>query len=69
MAVYTDISDEECRKMLAGNAANLYGFDLDKLAPLAAQYGLSYDEMHSAPGGDDPRVQKLIGDDMDTDAL
>ena len=27
------------RSVLAGNAAELYGFDLDALAPLAAQYG------------------------------
>jgi hypothetical protein len=25
--------------MLGGNAARIYGFDLDALAPIAAQYG------------------------------
>jgi predicted TIM-barrel fold metal-dependent hydrolase len=31
--------EAEMRAVLAGNAAKLYGFDLDKLAPLAAQHG------------------------------
>jgi predicted TIM-barrel fold metal-dependent hydrolase len=31
--------EAEMRQILAGNAASLYGFDLDALAPLAAKYG------------------------------
>ena len=31
--------------MLAGNAAKLYDFDLDALAPLAEQYGPTVDEL------------------------
>ena len=33
------------RKMLAGNAAELYGFDLDALAPLAEKVGPTVDEI------------------------
>jgi predicted TIM-barrel fold metal-dependent hydrolase len=34
-----DMPVEDCRAMLAGNAAKLYGFDLDALAPIAAAIG------------------------------
>ena len=37
--VWHDIDPTVLRKVLAGNAADLYGFDLDALAPLAEQYG------------------------------
>jgi len=36
---YAGIDPAEVEAMLAGNAARVYGFDLDQLAPLAAQYG------------------------------
>lgn len=35
----------ELRKILAGNTAELYGFDLDALAPLAARVGPTIDEI------------------------
>ena len=37
--LFHDTEEAELRKILAGNAANLYGFDLDALAPYAAEYG------------------------------
>ena len=37
--------DDVMRKILAGNAAELYGFDLDALAPLAAEVGPTVDEL------------------------
>ena len=37
--VFHAVPEAEMRKILAENAAKLYGFDLDKLAPLAAQHG------------------------------
>jgi predicted TIM-barrel fold metal-dependent hydrolase len=42
------IPHDETRKMLADNAAALYGFDLDKLAPLAAEVGPLVEDVHRA---------------------
>jgi len=36
---FHEYSDTDLRKVLSENVAGLYGFDLDKLAPLAAQHG------------------------------
>ncbi|HEY8527917.1 MAG TPA: amidohydrolase family protein [Acidimicrobiales bacterium] len=36
---------EEMRRILAGNAAALYGFDLDRLAPYAEQHGPTVEEL------------------------
>jgi predicted TIM-barrel fold metal-dependent hydrolase len=46
---FHDVPHDETRQMLAGNAAALYGFDLDALAPLAAEHGPRVDEIHAAP--------------------
>ncbi len=43
--VFHDVGEQELRQLLAGNAARLYDFDLDALAPLAAQYGPTVDEI------------------------
>jgi predicted TIM-barrel fold metal-dependent hydrolase len=45
--VFRDVDHDDVRKMLSGNAAALYGFDLDKLAPLAARYGPTVAEVHA----------------------
>jgi predicted TIM-barrel fold metal-dependent hydrolase len=37
--VFSDWSEADLRKVLGGNAAEVYGFDLDALAPLAEQVG------------------------------
>ena len=37
--MFHEVGEEELRDVLAGNAAKLYDFDLDALAPLAEQYG------------------------------
>jgi len=42
---YSDLPEEEVRAMVGGNAARLYGFDLDVLTPLAAQFGPSPTEV------------------------
>jgi len=44
-AVFHDVPEAEMRKVLAGNVAKLYDFDLDALAPLAEQYGPTVDEL------------------------
>jgi predicted TIM-barrel fold metal-dependent hydrolase len=37
--VFGGFGEAELRRILAGNAAKVYGFDLDALAPLAAEWG------------------------------
>jgi predicted TIM-barrel fold metal-dependent hydrolase len=44
-ALFHDTEPAELRRLLAGNAAELYGFDLDALAPLAAEFGPTVDEI------------------------
>ncbi|MCB1026261.1 MAG: amidohydrolase family protein, partial [Microthrixaceae bacterium] len=36
---FHDVPEHEVRAMVGGNAARVYGFDLDALAPLAARFG------------------------------
>lgn len=43
--VFHDVPEAELRDILAGNAAKLYDFDLDALAPLAAEWGPTVDEI------------------------
>jgi predicted TIM-barrel fold metal-dependent hydrolase len=44
--LFHDTDVAEMRAILAGNAAELYDFDLDKLAPLAAKVGPTVAELH-----------------------
>jgi hypothetical protein len=46
-----DRTEDECRKILAGNAGRLYRFDLDALAPVAAKIGPTVAEV-ATPLGD-----------------
>ena len=43
--VMHDLDEPTKRAILGENAAKLYGFDLDALAPLAAQYGPTVEEL------------------------
>lgn len=45
-----DQPESRCRKILAGNAGRVYGFDLDALAPIAAKIGPSVAETHTPLG-------------------
>ena len=38
---FAGVPEADVRAMVGGNAARLYGFDLDALAPLAASFGPS----------------------------
>jgi predicted TIM-barrel fold metal-dependent hydrolase len=49
-----DVPVEECREILGGNAARLYGFDLDALAPIAAKIGPRVDEVAT------PLTERLV---------
>jgi predicted TIM-barrel fold metal-dependent hydrolase len=46
-ALFADVPDNECRRMLAFNAADLYGFDLEGLLPVAQRIGPSPEELHT----------------------
>ena len=43
--VFHDVPEAELRLLLGGNAATLYDFDLDALAPLAEQHGPTVEEL------------------------
>ena len=43
--IFHDVDEPTMRKILAENCANLYGFDLDKLAPIAAEHGPTVEEL------------------------
>jgi hypothetical protein len=43
--IFSSAPETEMRKILAGNAAEVYGFDLDKLAPLASKVGPTVGEI------------------------
>src|SRR4029079_3266518 len=68
-ARFHDAPEAELRQILAGNAANLYDFDLAKLAPLAAKVGPTVAEVatliEEIP---DRRLDRLSGD-MDSRAI
>ena len=49
---FSDWSTADMRAVLGANAAELYGFDLDRLAPLAAAHGPSVEQVATPPGGD-----------------
>ena len=44
-ALFHDMEPVELQKLLAGNAAALYNFDLDALAPLAEKFGPTVEEL------------------------
>ncbi|TVR27705.1 MAG: amidohydrolase [Ilumatobacter sp.] len=43
--VFPGVAPDELARLLSGNAADLYGFDLDKLAPYTAAVGPSVEEL------------------------
>ena len=43
--VFSDWSEDDMRKILAENVAQLYDFDLPALRPLAEQFGPTVDEL------------------------
>ena len=50
---FNDLPQEETRKMLGLNAADLYSFDLEKLAPLVDKIGIRPEEVEGKPLSDD----------------
>jgi len=68
-ARFHDVPEEELRKMLAGNAAKLYDFDLDALAPLAATIGPGVDEVATPIDSVPDKQLERLSADMDTRAI
>lgn len=68
-ARFSNVPETEMRAILAGNAAKLYNFDLDALAPLAARIGPSVDQV-ATPIDHVPEKQlERLSGDMDTSAI
>lgn len=49
-----DVPVEDCRAMLAGTAASVYGFDVEALTPIAARIGPLVSEVHTPLTGPPP---------------
>lgn len=56
-----DRSEDDCRKILSDNAAALYRFDLDALAPIAAEIGPTVAEVHTPLGDTGYRAPAAFG--------
>jgi hypothetical protein len=56
---FADVPTDEVAAMVGGNAARVYGFDLDALAPIAARVGPLVDEV----------ARPLDSSDIPTEAL
>lgn len=60
---FHDVDPTELKGLLGGNAADLYGFDLDALAPLAAEFGPTVGEIATALDEvPDKELERLSGD-------
>ncbi|MDQ6697713.1 MAG: amidohydrolase [Actinomycetota bacterium] len=66
---FHDVPENELRRMLAGNAADLYGFDLDALAPLAATLGPAVAEVATPIDSVPDKQLERLSADMDTRAI
>jgi predicted TIM-barrel fold metal-dependent hydrolase len=67
---FADVPEDEVRMMLGGNAAKLYDFDLDALAPLARKIGPTVAEVATPlDASSDQPADPALSADMDTRAL
>lgn len=66
---FAHVDPSEVERMLTLNAAELYDFDLDALAPLAKKFGPTVGEVKEPIDGvPDKKLERLSGD-MDTNAI
>jgi predicted TIM-barrel fold metal-dependent hydrolase len=68
-ARFAGVPEDEMRKILAGNAAKLYDFDLDKLAPLAGKIGPTVDEVNTPIDAIPDKTLDRLSGDMDPQAI
>ena len=66
---FHDVPQAEVTKMLGANAAALYGFDLDALAPLAAQIGPGVEEVAEPLEEVPEKHLDRLSQDMDSRAI
>lgn len=68
-ARFSDVPESEMRQILAGNAAKLYDFDLDALAPLGARIGPTVEQVATHIDAVPEKTLQRISADMDTNAI
>jgi predicted TIM-barrel fold metal-dependent hydrolase len=68
-ARFSSMPESELRTILAGNAAKLYDFDLAKLAPLAAQFGPTVEEIAQPIDKVPDKELARLSADMDPKAI
>ncbi|MGH9212060.1 MAG: amidohydrolase family protein [Acidimicrobiales bacterium] len=68
-ARFSDIDRAEVQQLLAGNAAALYDFDLEALAPLAAQVGPAVAEVATRIDTVPAKTLERLSGDMDPKAI
>ena len=68
-ARFADMPETKLRPLLADNAAKLYGFDLDQLAPIAAEFGPTVDEVKEPIDGIPEKQLERLSGDMDPKAI
>ena len=66
---FAAVERDETRRMLADNAARLYDFDLNALAPVASEHGPSISELHTPIDEAELTAPAGLSADMDADAL
>ncbi|HEY4333082.1 MAG TPA: amidohydrolase family protein, partial [Ilumatobacteraceae bacterium] len=64
--LFADVPVDECRQMLGGNAARLYGFDLDALVPIAKRVGPLVTDVHTPlpEGSNNDELQSMAADNI-----
>ena len=63
------LPEQELRDILAGNVARLYDFDLDAMAPLAAHFGPSVEEVAEPIDAVPDKNLERVSTDMDPKAI
>jgi predicted TIM-barrel fold metal-dependent hydrolase len=66
---FSGVDPSTVRKLLSENAAALYGFDLDALAPLAAKFGPTVAEIAEPIDEVPDKTLERLSDDMDPTAI
>lgn len=66
---FADVEPAEVKMMLTDNAASLYGFDVEALAPLGEQFGPTVDEIRTPIDAVPDKTLERLSGDMDPKAI